>query len=163
MQNSSENEIKNQQEWQEKNWEIQEQIHNTATYETTKEEEEEEENQQFFEEKDVVTDSNFNEDSTDSTIGNEQDIIPSSNNISTIAASTTNGNVTELRVFAGNIGQGPLFQTISVNENTTADELVNAAVDRFGIKDSDVSQDTTIEYYISVQGLDGGILFLFSC
>ncbi|KAI8884715.1 hypothetical protein K501DRAFT_312534 [Backusella circina FSU 941] len=153
MQESNDNQVKNQQEWQEKNWEIQEPISNSAIHETQKEEEEKEENQQVLEEKEAIIDSSFNEDSTDSTIGNEQDVIPSSHHIST--TTITNGNITELRVFAGNIGQGPLFQSISVNENTTADELVNAAVDRFGIKDVDISQDTTIEYYIAVQGLDG--------
>lgn len=62
----------------------------------------------------------------------------------------------ELRVFAGNIGQGPLFHTFSISLSTTADELVKASVQKFGIINSlEPSQDTTIEYYLAVQGMDG--------
>lgn len=68
----------------------------------------------------------------------------------------------DLRVFAGNIGQGPLFHTFSILVNTTADELIKIAVNRFGILDNHIepSEDTTIEYYIAVQGMDGGEFLL---
>lgn len=63
----------------------------------------------------------------------------------------------ELRVFAGNIGQGPLFHSFSVSTSTTADELIKASVNKFGVMDTtQSSEDTTIEYYIAVQGMDGG-------
>ncbi|KAI9476250.1 MAG: hypothetical protein EXX96DRAFT_486721 [Benjaminiella poitrasii] len=56
-----------------------------------------------------------------------------------------------LRVFAGNIGQGPLFHTFIITQHTTADELIKTAVERFEI----VSKDATIEHYLAVQGMDG--------
>lgn len=62
----------------------------------------------------------------------------------------------ELRVFAGNIGQGPLFHAFSISLSTTADELVKTSVQKFGmINNVEPSQDTTIEYYLAVQGMDG--------
>lgn len=62
----------------------------------------------------------------------------------------------ELRVFAGNIGQGPLFHSFSISLSTTADELVKTSVQKFGMINSiEPSQDTTIEYYLAVQGMDG--------
>jgi hypothetical protein len=64
----------------------------------------------------------------------------------------------DLRVFAGNIGQGPLFHTFSILMSMTADELIKIAVNRFGMLDNHIepSEDTTIEYYLAVQGMDGG-------
>jgi hypothetical protein len=67
----------------------------------------------------------------------------------------------ELRVFAGNIGQGPLFHSISISASTTADDLIKTSVNKFGMMDTTSSEDTTIEYYIAVQGMDGGKLALF--
>lgn len=65
----------------------------------------------------------------------------------------------DLRVFAGNIGQGPLFHSFSVVANTTADELIKIAVNRFGVlHNTEPSENTTIEYYLAVQGMDGGML-----
>lgn len=65
----------------------------------------------------------------------------------------------DLRVFAGNIGQGPLFHSFSVVANTTADELIKIAVNRFGVlHNTGPSENTTIEYYLAVQGMDGGML-----
>lgn len=62
----------------------------------------------------------------------------------------------ELRVFAGNIGQGPLFHTFSISLSTTADDLVKTSVQKFGMNSNmESSQDTTIEYYLAVQGMDG--------
>lgn len=64
----------------------------------------------------------------------------------------------DLRVFAGNIGQGPLFHSFSVVANTTADELIKIAVNRFGVlNNTEPSENTTIEYYLAVQGMDGGM------
>ncbi|CEP06957.1 hypothetical protein [Parasitella parasitica] len=65
--------------------------------------------------------------------------------------------IMELRVFAGNIGTGPLFHTFSISLATTADELIKSSVQRFGMIMNNVepSQDTTIEYYLAVQGMDG--------
>ena len=61
-----------------------------------------------------------------------------------------------LRVFAGNIGQGPLFHTFSTNLCTTADALVREAATRFDLYNRPEYTEGTIEYYIAVQGLDGG-------
>lgn len=62
----------------------------------------------------------------------------------------------DLRVFAGNIGQGPLFHTFSISLSTTADDLVKTSVQKFGMNSNmESSQDTTIEYYLAVQGMDG--------
>lgn len=58
-----------------------------------------------------------------------------------------------LRVFGGNITQGLLFHTFDIGISTTAQELLTMAIERF---DLDVGFDT-MEYYLSVQGLDGGI------
>lgn len=71
--------------------------------------------------------------------------------------SNHSGEVHEpLRVFAGNIGQeAPLFHTFSIDLSTTADELVKDAVSRFAL-DLAATEGTIIEYYIAVQGLDGG-------
>lgn len=62
-----------------------------------------------------------------------------------------------LRVFAGNIGQGPLFHAFDILATTTTDDLLKEVVKRFNIIDmvSD-DQNSTIEYYIAVQGADGG-------
>jgi hypothetical protein len=65
----------------------------------------------------------------------------------------------ELRVFAGNIGQGPLFHTFTISIATTADELIRTSVNKFGMIDVEPSEDTTIEYYLAVQGMDGGKLY----
>lgn len=62
----------------------------------------------------------------------------------------------ELRVFAGNIGQGPLFHTFTISITTAADELIRTSVNKFGMMDAEQSDDTTIEYYLAVQGMDGG-------
>ncbi|KAF1807074.1 hypothetical protein FB192DRAFT_1272079 [Mucor lusitanicus] len=62
----------------------------------------------------------------------------------------------ELRVFAGNIGQGPLFHTFSISLSTTAEELVKTSVQKFGMHSNmEPPEDTTIEYYLAVQGMDG--------
>lgn len=62
----------------------------------------------------------------------------------------------DLRVFAGNIGQGPLFHTFSISLSTAADELVKTSVQKFGMNNNmEPSEDTTIEYYLAVQGMDG--------
>ncbi|KAK4517835.1 bud emergence protein 1 [Mucor velutinosus] len=62
----------------------------------------------------------------------------------------------ELRVFAGNIGQGPLFHTFYISLSTTADELVKTSVQKFGMNiNMEPSENTTIEYYLAVQGMDG--------
>lgn len=59
----------------------------------------------------------------------------------------------EIRVFAGNIGQGPLFHTFQISHQTATDELVQMAAEKFGVEEGDTA--TTIEYYVAVQGLDG--------
>ncbi|KAI9255765.1 hypothetical protein BDA99DRAFT_517551 [Phascolomyces articulosus] len=61
----------------------------------------------------------------------------------------------ELRVFAGNIGQAPLFHTFSINLSTTADVLVREAATSFDLYNRPEYAEGTIEYYIAVQGLDG--------
>ncbi|KAI8140823.1 hypothetical protein BJV82DRAFT_715401 [Fennellomyces sp. T-0311] len=61
----------------------------------------------------------------------------------------------ELRVFAGNIGQAPLFHTFSISLSTTADVLVREAATRFDLYSRPEYAEGTIEYYIAVQGLDG--------
>ncbi|CAO3702442.1 unnamed protein product [Rhizopus stolonifer] len=55
----------------------------------------------------------------------------------------------EIRVFAGNVGQG--FHTFSISDQTGAEELLQWAIDQFEVQD----QDLAIEYYVAVQGLDG--------
>lgn len=60
----------------------------------------------------------------------------------------------DLRVFAGNIGRGPLFHTFSITYQTATDELVKLAVHRFGVQEEH-DNSKTIEYYVAVQGLDG--------
>lgn len=76
--------------------------------------------------------------------------------------SNHSGEVHEpLRVFAGNIGQeAPLFHTFSIGLSTTADELVKDAVSRFAL-DLAATEGTIIEYYIAVQGLDGGKMSIY--
>ncbi|KAI8343346.1 hypothetical protein BC941DRAFT_508788 [Chlamydoabsidia padenii] len=56
-----------------------------------------------------------------------------------------------LRVFGGNITQGLLFHTFDITLSTTAHELLTMATDRFNLDNGFES----IEYYLSVQGLDG--------
>ncbi|PHZ12277.1 uncharacterized protein RHIMIDRAFT_142534 [Rhizopus microsporus ATCC 52813] len=65
------------------------------------------------------------------------------------------GPLQELRVFAGNIGQGPLFHTFLISYQTAAEELVQLAIDKFGIQLQEQDHSATIEYYVAVQGLDG--------
>ncbi|KAI8355078.1 hypothetical protein EDC96DRAFT_609733 [Choanephora cucurbitarum] len=60
-----------------------------------------------------------------------------------------------LRVFAGNIGQGPLFHTVSIRPATTAEELLQSAINKFGLQSSQLINEATIEYYLAVQGTDG--------
>lgn len=67
----------------------------------------------------------------------------------------------ELRVFAGNIGQGPLFHTFPILVSTAAEELLKIAVDKFGMN-LESCEDTTIEYYLAVQGMDGDEYILSS-
>ncbi|KAI8068527.1 hypothetical protein BC940DRAFT_367049 [Gongronella butleri] len=61
-----------------------------------------------------------------------------------------------LRVFAGNIGQGPLFCSFNITTATTADDLLKVALDRFDVQ-QELAQDPsiTVEYYLAVQGADG--------
>lgn len=65
------------------------------------------------------------------------------------------GLLQELRVFAGNIGQGPFFHTFLISYQTAAEELVQLAIDKFGIQLQEQDHSATIEYYVAVQGLDG--------
>ncbi|CEI97918.1 Putative Sh3 domain containing protein [Rhizopus microsporus] len=65
------------------------------------------------------------------------------------------GPLQELRVFAGNIGQGPFFHTFLISYQTAAEELVQLAIDKFGIQLQEQDHSATIEYYVAVQGLDG--------
>lgn len=67
----------------------------------------------------------------------------------------------DLRVFAGNIGQGPLFHTFPILVSTAAEELLKIAVNKFGMN-LESSEDTTIEYYLAVQGMDGDEYILSS-
>ncbi|KAG0798769.1 hypothetical protein G6F22_003893 [Rhizopus arrhizus] len=60
----------------------------------------------------------------------------------------------EIRVFAGNINQGPTFHTFSITHQTSADELVRLAVSQFGLQEEH-DHSATIEYYVAVQGYDG--------
>lgn len=62
-----------------------------------------------------------------------------------------------LRVFAGNIGQAPLFHAFQITTATTADELVKIACCRFGLQETITDDNSTIEHYLAVQGLDGGM------
>ncbi|ORZ16390.1 hypothetical protein BCR42DRAFT_414946 [Absidia repens] len=61
------------------------------------------------------------------------------------------GRMENLRVFGGNILQGPLFHTFDIGHSTTAHELLEMAIERFSL---DTGYEG-IEYYLSVQGLDG--------
>ncbi|CAO3589906.1 unnamed protein product [Absidia cylindrospora] len=68
-----------------------------------------------------------------------------------------------LRVFAGNIGQGPLFHSFDILAMTTTDDLLKEVVKRFDIlPTSSDDQNSTIEYYIAVQGADGDDYILAS-
>ncbi|KAI8333170.1 hypothetical protein BC941DRAFT_516549 [Chlamydoabsidia padenii] len=81
----------------------------------------------------------------------------SSLSLSSDGSSKHHSNETHnLRVFAGNIGQGPLFHAFDILATTTTDDLLKEVVKRFNIVDmvSD-DQNSTIEYYIAVQGADG--------
>ncbi|ORX54156.1 hypothetical protein DM01DRAFT_1042466 [Hesseltinella vesiculosa] len=60
-----------------------------------------------------------------------------------------------LRVFAGNIGQGPMFCSFNINASTTADDLLKNALERFDIQDLANDPSITVEYYLAVQGADG--------
>lgn len=65
----------------------------------------------------------------------------------------------EMRVFSGNIGQTTtLFHTFNITLATTADELVREAMVRFQVHKDKVldASEGTVEYYLAVQGLDGG-------
>ncbi|KAI9307076.1 hypothetical protein BJ944DRAFT_228946, partial [Cunninghamella echinulata] len=68
----------------------------------------------------------------------------------------------DLRVFAGNLGLGPLFHSFSITSITTADELLKEAIKKFNIEQQDKennnnnnNNNNTIEYYLTVQGTDG--------
>ncbi|KAI8381597.1 uncharacterized protein BYT42DRAFT_514100 [Radiomyces spectabilis] len=78
-------------------------------------------------------------------------------------AQNANGSFQEIRVFAGNIGQGPLFHSFEIASTTTADELLKEAVRRFNIQPISENQAMdTIEYYLAVQGMDGDDYILAS-
>ncbi|KAI8367509.1 uncharacterized protein BYT42DRAFT_128875 [Radiomyces spectabilis] len=69
----------------------------------------------------------------------------------------------EIRVFAGNIGQDPLFHTFRIPASCTAEELVQQAVARFDIPSyTAAGEEGTIEYYLAVQGTDGDDCILSS-
>ncbi|CAO3645702.1 unnamed protein product [Cunninghamella blakesleeana] len=68
----------------------------------------------------------------------------------------------DLRVFAGNLGLGPLFHSFTITSLTTADELLKDAIKKFNIEQlthhyqqQENDHNTTIEYYLAVQGADG--------
>ncbi|KAF7725608.1 hypothetical protein EC973_009486 [Apophysomyces ossiformis] len=66
------------------------------------------------------------------------------------------GRSLDLRVFAGNIGKGPLFHSFNVSMCTTAEELLREAISRFEIQDFSADDtEGTIEYYLAVHGTDG--------
>ncbi|KAG0180133.1 hypothetical protein DFQ28_004974 [Apophysomyces sp. BC1034] len=66
------------------------------------------------------------------------------------------GRSPDLRVFAGNIGKGPLFHSFAVSSCTTAEDLLREAISRFEIQDFSADDtEGTIEYYLAVHGTDG--------
>lgn len=101
----------------------------------------------------VETNQEWQEKSWDKEDTQQPSEIPSTN--STLDEEQTPQTM-ELRVFAGNISQGPLFHTFAISHSTTADDLVKISVLKFGVMNNmEQSQDTTIEYYLAVQGMDG--------
>lgn len=58
-----------------------------------------------------------------------------------------------LRVFAGNISVKATFNSVLVDESTTAAELLSLALERFRLSRQ---QGDGVEYYITVKVLDGG-------
>ncbi|KAG0180648.1 hypothetical protein DFQ28_001073 [Apophysomyces sp. BC1034] len=69
-----------------------------------------------------------------------------------------NNQLTVLRVFAGNISVGATFNTVLVDEDTDADQLLKMAIERFRINDTENSTLTTtsrIEYYLTVKLMGG--------
>ncbi|KAI8097325.1 uncharacterized protein BX664DRAFT_257877, partial [Halteromyces radiatus] len=60
-----------------------------------------------------------------------------------------------LRVFAGNISAKATFYSVLVTENTTAEQLLNLALDRYHLADDQQKQCEGIEYYITAKVIDG--------
>ncbi|KAI8339037.1 hypothetical protein BC941DRAFT_501352 [Chlamydoabsidia padenii] len=61
-----------------------------------------------------------------------------------------------LRVFAGNIGQGPLFHTFQIKSFVTTEDLLKEVIKRFDIvNNASGGPNSTSEYYIAVHGADG--------
>ncbi|ORZ24710.1 hypothetical protein BCR42DRAFT_403498 [Absidia repens] len=65
-----------------------------------------------------------------------------------------NDHLSVLRVFPGNINVKATFNSVLVNENTTAEQLLNFALKRFRLLDSHERPCEGIEYYISVKVSD---------
>ncbi|CAO3596235.1 unnamed protein product [Absidia cylindrospora] len=65
-----------------------------------------------------------------------------------------------LRVFPGNINVKATFNSVLVNENTTAEQLLNFALKRFRLLDSHERLCDGIEYYISVKVLNNDEIIL---
>jgi hypothetical protein len=59
-----------------------------------------------------------------------------------------------LRVFAGNISVKATFNSVLVDDSTTAADLLSLALERFRL--SQQQQGDGVEYYITVKVLDGG-------
>lgn len=63
-----------------------------------------------------------------------------------------------LRIFAGNINVNATFNSVLVNENTTADQLLSYALERFRLENQ---QSNGIEYYITVKVMNKGNTSIF--
>ncbi|CAO3598694.1 unnamed protein product [Absidia cylindrospora] len=84
------------------------------------------------------------------------DYIPStsSNNPGT-SLSNPKEHISVLRVFAGNINVKATFNSVLINENTTTEQLLVLALDRFRILDSQQQRRCNgVEYYITVKVSD---------
>ncbi|CAO3612205.1 unnamed protein product [Cunninghamella blakesleeana] len=64
-----------------------------------------------------------------------------------------------LRIFAGNINVNATFNSVLVNENTTADQLLSYALERFRLENQ---QSNGIEYYITVKVMNKDEIILSS-
>ncbi|KAI8384837.1 uncharacterized protein BYT42DRAFT_563806 [Radiomyces spectabilis] len=72
-------------------------------------------------------------------------------------SAAANTQLTVLRVFAGNINVSATFNTVLVDNHTSADQLLKQAMDRFRILETGSTQSSSngVEYYLTVKAMEG--------
>ncbi|KAI8380896.1 uncharacterized protein BYT42DRAFT_603975 [Radiomyces spectabilis] len=65
-----------------------------------------------------------------------------------------------LKIYAGNVNFGELFKTVPAYPSTTAMELVQQMVDDLDREIRSPTADASLEYYLSVKGVDGDMYTL---